>query len=357
MSNKIEVDTNTFVRFWLVILGFVLAALFIWKAATGLLLVGFSLFLAIAISPLVKKVARITAGRAQKSAIAAVYIIVMAAIVGVLAVIVPTVVSETTKFATNLPGTMEGISSSLAWINDLGDRFGVADLRGQLMHGVSEFSTRVAQDFGSNILNSVGTIGSFFAGSILVLVLTFLMLMQGPTVMANFWRNFEHDERMQKIQTVSGRMSGVIAKYVSGVLLVALIGGAAATFVVFVLSLIFGFSSGLALPLGLLAGVMSLIPMFGAFIGGTLVALLLAINSLWAGVVFAIYYIIYQQIEGNVILPKVQSRGMQMPALLVLSVVTVGVFMFGLVGAIVAIPIAGCVKVLVEEYGAKSTAK
>jgi predicted PurR-regulated permease PerM len=353
MSGKIEVDTMTFVRFWLVILGFVLMALFIWKAATGLLIVGISLFLAIAISPLVGKVASITAGRAQKSAIAAAYVIVMVVIVGVLAVIVPTVVSETTKFATNLPSTVESASSSLAWVNDVGNRFGITDLRGQLMYGINDISAQLAHDLGSNILNSVGAIGSFFAGSVLVLVLTFLMLMQGPAIMRDFWRNFERNKRTPIIQKVLERMAGVIAKYVSGVLLVALICGIATTLVVFILSLIFGFSSGLALPFGLIAGVMSLIPIFGAFIGGTLVALLLAINSLWAGVVFAIYYIIYQQVEGNVILPKVQSKGMRLPALLVLGAVTIGMYMFGLIGAIVAIPIAGCLKVIAEEYGTK----
>jgi predicted PurR-regulated permease PerM len=115
--------------------------------------------------------------------------------------------------------------------------------------------------------------------------------------------------------------------------------------------MIFGFSYGLALPLGLITGVLSLIPMFGSFIGGALVALLLAMNSLWAGIIFIIYTIIYLQVEANVVSPKIQSKGMRLPALLVLSAVTIGVYMFGLIGAIVAIPIAGCIKVLVEEYG------
>lgn len=281
----------------------------------------------------------------------------MAVIVGVLAVIVPTVVSETTKFATNLPSTIEGVSSNLAWVNDLGNRFGITDLRGQLTHGISDFSERFAQNLGSNVLTSVGAIGSFFMGTVLVLVLTFLMLMQGPAVMRDFWRGFEQNKKTPKAQRALSRMADVIEKYVSGVLLVALIGGITATIAVFILSLIFGFPSGLALPLGLLAGVMSLIPIFGAFIGGTLVALLLAINSVWAGVVFAIYYVFYQQLEGHVILPKVQSKGMRMPMLLVLVAVTIGVYMFGLIGAIVSIPIAGCMKVLAEEYGTKDTAK
>ncbi len=118
------------------------------------------------------------------------------------------------------------------------------------------------------------------------------------------------------------------------------------------LALIFGFSPGLALPFGLITGVMSLIPMFGAFIGGLLVALLLSFSHIGAGLAFLVYFVIYLQIEANVISPKVQSRGMQLPALLVLCAVTIGVYMFGLIGAIIAIPIAGCIRVIIEEYSA-----
>jgi predicted PurR-regulated permease PerM len=66
---------------------------------------------------------------------------------------------------------------------------------------------------------------------------------------------------------------------------------------------------------------------------------------------FFIYILVYLQIEANLISPKVQSKGMRLPALLVLASVTIGVYMFGLIGAIVAIPVAGCIKVLIEEYG------
>jgi predicted PurR-regulated permease PerM len=91
--------------------------------------------------------------------------------------------------------------------------------------------------------------------------------------------------------------------------------------------------------------------MFGSFIGGCIVALLLAFNVWGAGLAFFIYTIVYLQIEANVISPKVQGKGLQLPALAVLAAVTIGVYMFGIIGAIISIPIAGCIKVLIEEYG------
>jgi predicted PurR-regulated permease PerM len=92
--------------------------------------------------------------------------------------------------------------------------------------------------------------------------------------------------------------------------------------------------------------------MFGSFIGGAIVALLLGFNVFWAGIAFLIYTIVYLQIESNIISPKIQGKGMQLPALVILSAVTIGVYTFGLAGAIISIPIAGCIKVLLEEYGA-----
>ncbi|MCL1839465.1 AI-2E family transporter [Candidatus Saccharibacteria bacterium] len=357
MSNKIEVDTKTFVRFWLVILGLGLAALFIWQAATGLLIVGISLFLAIAISPLVNKVASVIPGKGRKLPTTIAYIIVMAVLCLILTVIVPAVISETTKFVTNLPTMVEDVTSNLGWVDDLGDKMGIVDLREQFMGGIEAFSVQFVQDFGTNILNSVGAIGSFLAAFILILVLTFLMLMEGPGMLKMFWRKFERNKKAQKMQKALDRMTEVVAKFASGEIIVGLINGFSTTVVVFILSIIFRFSPGLALPFGLITGVLCMVPMFGAFIGGVLVALLLAVSNVWAGVAFFAYYLIYMQVEANVVTPRIQSKNMRLPALIVLAVVTIGVYMFGLIGAIIAIPIAGCIKVLIEEYGASAEAK
>ena len=62
------------------------------------------------------------------------------------------------------------------------------------------------------------------------------------------------------------------------------------------------------------------------------------------------FYIVYAQIENNVIAPKIQGAALNLPIVIILSAITVGTYMLGLVGAIIAIPIAGCVKVWLEEY-------
>ena len=93
-----------------------------------------------------------------------------------------------------------------------------------------------------------------------------------------------------------------------------------------------------------------LIPMFGQFIGGTIVTVLLLSSNLWAGLIYAIIYIAYSQIENNVIAPKIQGDALSLKPVVILCAIVIGMYMFGLLGAIIAIPIAGCIRVLVEEY-------
>jgi predicted PurR-regulated permease PerM len=177
------------------------------------------------------------------------------------------------------------------------------------------------------------------------------MLTEGPAIVEQFWNNFKGDPQSERAHHVFDRMADVVSKYVSNALTVALINACCTATMVFILALFFRLDPGLALPFGLITGVFSLIPMFGSFIGGALVALLLAFNVWGAGLAFIIYTIIYLQIEANLISPKIQGKGLQLPALAVLAAVTVGVYMFGIPGAIISIPIAGCIKVLIEEYG------
>lgn len=347
---RVTVDTKTFIRFWLVILGFGAAGLLIWKASLGLLIVGAALFLALAISPLVRKLSKLIPSKGNKLPIAVAYTIVIACIIAFIMVVVPTIVNETVRFAKNFPTTIEHVTENLSWINDAGEQIGIHNLQDQLVSGVSGFAASVTDNLGTNIINSLGTLATVISAVILVLVLTLFMLTEGPSISAMFWGNFKNNKRASKAEHVISRMANVISKYVSNALTVAMINAAATAIVVFILCLIFRLSPGLALPFGLITGVFSLIPMFGSFIGGALVALLLAFNVWGAGLAFIIYTIIYLQIEANVISPKVQGKGLQLPALVVLASVTIGVYTFGLLGAILSIPIAGCVKVLLEEY-------
>ena len=348
---RVTVDTKTFIRFWLVILGFAAVGFLLFKAATGLLILAAALFFALAISPLVRKIAKLFPGNGLKLPIAISYVIVVGCLAAFLAIVVPTVVNETVNFARNLPETIRSVSGSFSWLNDFGNSIGVENLQGQIVNNAQNLSATIISDFGNNFATSIGAIGSFAAALILVLVLALFMLTEGPAIMDGFWKTFKGAPQSIRAKNVVNRMAEVVSKYVSNALTVALVNACCTAVVVFAIALIFRLDPGLALPFGLITGVFSLIPMFGSFIGGALVALLLAFNVWGAGLAFIIYTIVYLQIESNVISPKVQGKGLQLPALAILAAVTVGVYMFGIIGAIISIPIAGCIKVIAEEYG------
>jgi len=352
---KVAVDTKTFIRFWLVILGFAAVGFLLFQAATGLLIIGAALFIALAINPLVQKLAKLIPGNGTKLPIAIAYIIVIGGLSAFFAIVIPTVINETVNFARNFPETIKTVSENFGWIDDFGHSIGIDNLQGEVINNIQRFSSSIVNDLGTNFATSIGAIGGFVAAAILVLVLALFMLTEGPAIMDQFWSNFKGNREAAHAQNVINRMGNVVSKYVSNALTVGLINACCTATITLVLCVIFNLDAGLALPFGLLTGVFSLIPMFGSFIGGCIVALLLAFNVWGAGLAFLIYTIVYLQIEANVISPKVQGKGLQLPALAVLASVTIGVYMFGIIGAIISIPVAGCIKILIEEYGKSLT--
>ncbi len=108
------------------------------------------------------------------------------------------------------------------------------------------------------------------------------------------------------------------------------------------------------MPTAAITFVLSLIPMFGATIGGIIVTALLAFNNVPAAIIYAVYFVVYQQLENNFIAPHIQSKRNDLSALAILASVTIGLYMFGILGGIIAIiPIAGCVRILIDEYLAR----
>lgn len=360
MSKKIEANLKTFVQFWLVPLG-ILAVIFIAdKALTGLIIIGISIFLALALKPLVRRVNSLFTkcfGKDKKhqtlSAVMA-YLIVVLVVGGIIAIIGPVVVNETTKFIHNFPETFEKTFGGWDGINNFGKNFGVADLRSEIEGALTGLSDNLLNFFGTNLVSSVSGAADVIMKVVLILILTLLFLLEGPEIFNTTWDKLSKHSDNKSVVTVVRRivikMTNVVSTYVSRQVMVAILDGCATTVIVFILSLILGFSTNLAIPMGLITMLFYLIPMFGQFIGGTLVTVLLISSNPIAGLVFAVIYIIYAQIENNIISPKIQGDALNLKPVVILCAIVIGMYMFGLLGAIVAIPIAGCIRVVVDEY-------
>jgi len=351
MKVRIEIDTKTFVRFWLVVMGFGLAGLAIYSAKDALVLLGISLFLALALNRPVAAIAKKLPGKSRLGGTALAYTTLVLLLGCVIWFVIPPIVQQSAKFVESIPSIIDQASSQWRGVNDFIDKNNLRPQVDSMMENIKQQSSSWATSVGTNLLSSVGSLASFLGSLFLVLVLSFLMLLEGPTWVKRLWGLYNDEEKMERHKKLVGRMYNVVTGYVSGQLTVSGIDAILSGFVVFVLSLTFPvINSNLAMLTVMATFVLTLIPMFGATIAGALISLLLFFNNMTAGVIYAIYFVIYQQIENNFVSPSIQSKKVELSALTVLVAVTIGLYVGGLLGGLVAIPVAGVVKVLLDNY-------
>lgn len=351
MKVRIEIDTKTFVRFWLVVIGFGIGILALYSARTALVIIGTAFFLALALNGPVSRLSRHLPDRSRTLSTAIAFFAVVLFLGAVIFLVIPPVVQQTVKFLDNAPTLVQTVSDQWHGVGDLVAKYHIQPQVDQAVSAIRDNAGHWASGFGRNFLSGLGSAMSLFAASLLVLVLTFLMLIEGPTWMDRIWSVYKNDRRVRTHKRLVHRMQAVVSGYVSGQLSVSGIDAVAAGVTVFILSRFFTeIPANLALPTVAICFTFSLIPLFGATIAGIIVTLLLAINSLPAAAIFAVYFVIYQQLENNVISPRIQSKRIELSPLAVLTAVTIGLYVFGIAGGIISIPIAGCVKVLVEDY-------
>ena len=346
MSKYIEADTRTILKFWLVPIVIVGVVFFLYKALTGLIIIGISIFLALALKPLVRKVNNFFTNhfgkekKHQTLSVILAYLIVVLIIGAIIAIVGPVVVNETARFVQNFPETFEKTFGGWDGINDFGKAIGIQNLHSEITNALSSLSNNMLNLLGSNFVSNVSNFADIIMKVVLVLVLTLLFLLEGPAMMNTLWTSLGSGEDKKPVKVAKNivdKMANVVSTYVSHQIIVAMIDGLASMTIVFILSLIFKFSPSLAIPMGMITMTFYMIPMFGQFIGGTLVTLLLFFSSPLAALIF-------------LIAPKVQGDALNLQPIVILCAITIGMYMFGLLGAIIAIPIAGCIRVLVDEY-------
>ncbi|XMT17340.1 AI-2E family transporter [Candidatus Saccharibacteria bacterium oral taxon 488] len=351
MKVRIEIDTKTFVRFWLVVIGFGLAGLMIYSARDALMVLGTALFLALALNAPVRKLASWLPGKSRLGGTALAFMLLIIILTSVIWFVVPPLVQQSAKFAETLPGLVNGVNEQWHGLKGFVEQNGLQPQIDSLMNNIREQASSWAASFGANILGSISSLASFLASAFLVLVLTFLMLLEGQEWMERLWRLYRDERRRDHHKVLVGKIYNVVTGYIVGQLTVSGIGSLCAGAFVFGMSwFIPEIAANLAMPTILLVFLLSLIPMFGATIAGVVVGLMLMLNSVSAGVIYLIYFVIYQQIENNFIAPVIQGKKVELSALAILVAVTVGLYVGGLVGGVVAIPIAGSLKVLMDDY-------
>lgn len=350
MKTRMEIDTKTFVRFWLVLVGFALAILAIYSARAALIIIAVAFFLALVLNGPVHYLAGRLPGKSRVMATAVAYVVIVAGLIGFTVLIVPPIIQQTSKFIQTIPDISTDAIEQWNGIGSLVDRYGLQAHIDSAVDSLQESASGWAANAGRNVIAGAESLVSFVFASFLVLVLTFLMLVEGPTWLRRVWGLYNNSDQMEHHQELASQMYRVVNGYIMGQLAVAAIGGVFAGLAVFILSFFFDLPGNLALPTFAITAILSLIPMFGATLAGGLVTLLIAFNSLSAAIIYVTFFIIYQQIENNFVSPAIQARRLELSALSVLVATTIGFYVFGIFGSLISIPVAGCIKVLLEDY-------
>jgi predicted PurR-regulated permease PerM len=350
MKITVDVETKTFVRLILVAGALAGVVFLIWRLWAPLMIVAISFFLAIALNPPVSVLSRRLPGQSRVLATALAYLVVLLVLGVFIYVAVPPVIAETVKFVNHLPAYVQQVSDQGGLASQLIAQYNLQDELSQLVGGVQQQFGTVAKGVGSSIVDGVSSVLTGFVTMLTILVLTFLMLIEGPRWMDRLWHLYNSQALLQRHKRLAAKMYKVVTSYVNGQVLVALIAAGAGLTTLLILTRLFDVPTGAVLPLTGLIFLTDMIPMVGATFGAIIVGLVLLFNDPGAALIFTVYFIIYQQIENNFIQPLVQSRTVALSALSIILAIIIGIALLGLVGGIVAIPIAGCLRILLLDY-------
>ncbi len=253
--------------------------------------------------------------------------------------IVPPLVHQTDNFIRAAPNLVESVRNQNS---SLGHFIQTHHLESQVNKFSAQLGDRLNNVTGSAV-STVTEITSSIFSLLAILVLTFMMLIEGPHWLGLIERLLPPDQT-KHVKRLVDEMYKVIRGYANGQLLLA----ALVAVLVVVPLLIMNVSYPIALMV--VVFICGLIPLVGHIIGAVIVTLVTLFHSPVDAAIILAYYILYMQIEAYVIQPKIQANSTNMSPLLVFSSVLIGVSFGGIFGGLVAIPVAGCIRVLVVDY-------
>lgn len=338
-------STKTLIRFWgmffVMLFGFLLLVKTLQIAASALVLIFTAFFLALALNAPVQWIARHLPGnrRGDRGLATMISVVVVFLLLGgFLASIVPPFVRQVSGLVESVPAFVGDLRNENSEVGRLIDRY---NLQSQVETFTEDLQSR-AKDAAGTAVTVLGGIASSTFAVLTVLVLTFMMLVEGPR-----WRRVGEqlvpEEHREHVGDLARAMYRVVKGYVNGQVTLAAIAAALILPMLFIL--------GISYPIALMVIVFicGLIPMVGHLIGAAIVTAVALFTSPIAALIILAYYFVYQQIENYLIQPKVQSNSTNMSPLLVFLAVVLGVNFGGLLGGLVAIPVVGCIRILVLD--------
>src|SRR6201996_775508 len=309
-----------------------LVELFI-RSKAVLVVVGLALFIAVGLDPVVSWLTR--RGWPRWAAVVVVLLAVAAVIGLFLFAAIPPLTSQTTALADKVPTYLKELQNHNSELGKLNDKY-------QIQSKVTSLLTSKGSSLAGGVLGA-GELGlSTFSELLGVIVLTIYFLAGLPSIKLFFYRLIPHSRRPRVI-LITDQITVKVGGYVLGNVLTSVIAGLGT----FIWMMIFGVPYPVLLAL--LVAILDLIPVIGSTVGGFIVTLVALTVSIPVALATLAFYIVYRLAEDYLIVPRIMGRTVEIPAVVSLIAVLLGGVLLGIVGALIAIPVAAGIRVILNE--------
>ena len=307
-----------------------------------LILIVAAIFFATALNPAVSQIARWLPSSNRTFATAVAFGIIMVSVSTFFFITIPPIFSQSIELISNLPQEFTEFKDADFFLSDLIKRHQLDDEIATIFNQIT--SSLAGTESGLTGLLNIAF--SALVNIVVVVIMTFMFLVEGPKLIKQLSRLAQTEAQRKQFHIIIDKMYGVITAYVGGQLLIAVIGSTVALIVMTVLDV----PNSLAMA-GVVA-LLSLIPLIGATVAAVIVvaSILLIDTNIQLAAIMALFFLIYQQIENSTIQPYIQGKSLDLSVLFIFIVALIGALVAGIWGALLIVPICGCLRVLLVEY-------
>jgi predicted PurR-regulated permease PerM len=297
-----------------------------------------AMFLALALNPAVDRLER-RLGNRRGAATAVVFLAAIAAIAGIAALFIPTLVHQVNDFANKVPDYLDDVTKGRGRLGFLQTKYHLVD---KARDALNQGGAKKLFGLSGTALALTKSVITVVLAIVTIAFMTFFMLLEGPAWMERFY-GLLPAKSQPRWRGIGRDIYRTVGGYVTGNLLISLIAGVSTTIVLYIVHVPY------AIALGLIVGILDLIPLAGATIAAIIVGTVAFLHSIVAGIVVVVFFIVYQQVENHLLQPVVYGRTVQLSPLAVLISVLIGAELAGVLGALAAIPVAGSLQVILRE--------
>ena len=314
--------------------------------ATILTYVGAALFLALGVDPAVSFLERHKVPRPL--AIVIVLVVILGVFAGFIFAIIPVIADQVGNLITQVPKLVETIADQQAlqeWWESTIPWLAYDDV----VANVQKWFTDNLQTITSGVLNTVFTVASGVFGGLIVLILMLYFVASLGSIKRAMYQLVPASKR-EKFIDISEQISSSVGRYVVGQVALGACNGVLSFLFLTVLGWILGDPIEYAALLAFIAFLFSLIPLVGTITGSIIITAAVWLFDGWPAVlIVGIWYLIYMQVEAYVLSPNIMNRAVKVPGVVVVIAALAGGTLLGLLGALVAIPVAASILIIVKQ--------